>query len=41
LQLDPKERYDLMVRITEYSTVFIDMCKSAQDEIIRREEMEG
>jgi formate C-acetyltransferase len=34
------ERYrDLMVRITGYSAVFVDMAPGAQDEIIRREEM--
>lgn len=40
-QLHPEAYRDLMVRITGYSAVFIDMCKNAQDEIIRREEMEG
>ncbi len=40
-QINPEAHRDLMVRITGYSAVFIDMCKSAQDEIIRREEMEG
>ncbi len=34
------ERYrDLMVRITGYSAAFVDMTREAQDEIIRREEM--
>ena len=28
-----------MVRITGYSAAFVDMTPSAQDEIIRREEM--
>ncbi|MBE5767154.1 MAG: hypothetical protein E7335_08340 [Clostridiales bacterium] len=37
-QLHPEKYPDLMVRITGYSAVFIDMCKKAQDEIIRREE---
>ncbi len=38
-QIHPEAHRDLMVRITGYSAVFIDMCKSAQDEIIRRQEM--
>jgi hypothetical protein len=41
LQLDLEERYDLMLKDYGLHAVFIDMCKSAQDEIIRREEMEG
>ena len=40
-QIHPEVHRDLMVRITGYSAVFIDMCKKAQDEIIRRQEMEG
>ena len=40
-QIHPEAHRDLMVRITGYSAVFIDMCKEAQDEIIRRQEMEG
>lgn len=40
-QAHPEAHRDLMVRITGYSAVFIDMCRSAQDEIIRRQEMEG
>ena len=39
-QLNPEAHRDLMVRITGYSAVFIDMCQKAQDEIIRRQEME-
>lgn len=39
-QLNPEAYRDLMVRITGYSAVFVDMCKNAQDEIIRRQEME-
>ena len=35
----PEDYRDLMVRITGYSAAFVDMCKAAQDEIIRREEM--
>ena len=35
----PEEHRDLMVRITGYSAVFVDMARHAQDEIIRREEM--
>lgn len=38
-QIHPEAHRDLMVRITGYSAVFIDMCKSAQDEIIRRQGM--
>ncbi|MCC7262031.1 MAG: hypothetical protein IT369_05830 [Candidatus Latescibacteria bacterium] len=36
----PEEHRDLMVRITGYSAAFVDMDKNAQDEIIRREELE-
>jgi len=39
-QINPEAHRDLMVRITGYSAVFIDMCRRAQDEIIRRQEME-
>ncbi len=39
-QIHPEAHRDLMVRITGYSAVFIDMCRKAQDEIIRRQEME-
>ena len=39
-QANPDAHRDLMVRITGYSAVFIDMCKRAQDEIIRRQEMD-
>ena len=35
----PREHCDLMVRITGYSAVFVDMAQAAQEEIIRREEM--
>lgn len=35
----PDEYRDLMVRITGYSAVFVDMCESAQNEIIRRDEL--
>jgi len=38
-QLHPERHGDLMVRITGYSAVFVDMAREAQDEIIRREEM--
>lgn len=37
-QKNPKEYRDLMVRITGYSAVFVDMCEEAQNEIIRRDE---
>ena len=39
-QINPEAHRDLMVRITGYSAVFIDMCQKAQDEIIRRQELE-
>jgi formate C-acetyltransferase len=39
-QVNPEAHRDLMVRITGYSAVFIDMCRRAQDEIIRRQELE-
>jgi len=39
-QINPEAHRDLMVRITGYSAVFVDMCKNAQNEIIRRQEME-
>ena len=39
-QINPEAHRDLMVRITGYSAVFIDMCPKAQDEIIRRQELE-
>ena len=39
-QINPEAHRDLMVRITGYSAVFIDMCRKAQDEIIRRQELE-
>jgi pyruvate-formate lyase len=38
-QAHPEAHRDLMVRITGYSAVFVDMCKSAQDEFIRRDEL--
>ena len=38
-QLHPQEHRDLMVRITGYSAVFVDMAPHAQEEIIRREEL--
>ena len=38
-QVHPEQHRDLMVRITGYSAAFVDMTKTAQDEIIRREEM--
>lgn len=39
-QKDPEAHRDLIVRITGYSAVFVDMCKAAQDEIIRRPAMD-
>ncbi|MBE6930464.1 MAG: hypothetical protein E7463_09300 [Ruminococcaceae bacterium] len=38
-QVHPENYPDLMVRITGYSAVFIDMCRKAQDEIIKRDEV--
>ncbi|MEW6356593.1 MAG: pyruvate formate lyase family protein [Planctomycetota bacterium] len=38
-QTNPEAYRDLMVRITGYSAVFVDMSDTAQKEIIRREEM--
>lgn len=36
-QKHPEKYRDLMVRITGYSAIFVDMTKQAQDDIIRRE----
>lgn len=38
-QLHPENYRDLMVRITGYSALFVDMCPAAQNEIIRRDEL--
>ena len=38
-QRNPEAHRDLMVRITGYSAVFVDMSRPAQDEMIRRAEM--
>jgi len=38
-QIHPENYRDLLVRITGYSAIFVDMCRNAQDEIIRRDEM--
>lgn len=38
-QKNPEKYSDLLVRITGYSAVFVDMAKGAQDEFIRREEL--
>lgn len=38
-QSNPDDYRDLMVRITGYSAIFVDMSKGAQDEFIRREEL--
>ncbi|MBQ3556418.1 MAG: hypothetical protein IJA11_01285 [Oscillospiraceae bacterium] len=35
----PEQHKDLLVRITGYSAVFVDLCQRGQDEIIRREEV--
>ena len=36
---DPDSYRDLMVRITGYSAVFVDMGSAAQDEVIMRDEL--
>jgi len=36
---DPDSYRDLMVRITGYSAVFVDMGSAAQDEFIMRDEL--
>lgn len=36
-QRNPDKHRDLMVRVTGYSAVFVDMIKKAQDDIIKRE----
>ena len=38
-QKDPDAYRDLLVRITGYSAVFVDMCSKAQEEFLRREEL--
>ena len=38
-QAHPENYPDLMVRVTGYSAVFVDMCKKAQEEIIHRDEV--
>ena len=38
-QEHPENYGDLLVRITGYSAIFVDMSKNAQDEIIRRDEL--
>ncbi|MBE6541794.1 MAG: hypothetical protein E7672_05035 [Ruminococcaceae bacterium] len=38
-QVNPENYPDLMVRITGYSAVFVDMCPKAQEEIIKRDEV--
>ncbi len=38
-QIHPEKHRDLMVRITGYSAVFVDMTKQSQDDLIRRERM--
>ncbi len=35
-QENPDAHRDLMVRVTGYSAVFVDMCKKAQDDLISR-----
>ena len=35
----PEDHRDLLVRITGYSAIFVDMAKGAQEEFIRREEL--
>ncbi|MBQ6789567.1 MAG: hypothetical protein IJO81_05220 [Clostridia bacterium] len=38
-QADPDSYRDLMVRITGYSAVFVDMAKAAQEEVISRDSL--
>ena len=38
-QKHPENYPDLMVRVTGYSAVFVDMCPRAQEEIICRDEV--
>lgn len=38
-QKDPEKYKDLMVRVTGYSAIFVDMNRRAQEEIIRRDEV--
>jgi formate C-acetyltransferase len=38
-QAHPENYPDLMVRVTGYSAVFVDMCRKAQDDIICRDEV--
>ena len=38
-QKHPQQYKDLMVRITGYSAIFVDMSEGAQNELIRREEL--
>ena len=40
-QAHPEDYKDLMVRITGYSAVFVDMSRNAQEEFIRRDELDG
>ena len=37
-QINPQNHGDLLVRVTGYSGVFVDICKTLQDDIIRRTE---
>ncbi len=39
-QQTPDDYRDLLVRITGYSAIFVDMSKGAQDEFIRREQLQ-
>ena len=36
-QKEPERYRDLMVRVTGYSAVFVDMCRRAQDDLIARD----
>jgi len=38
-QAEPDAYRDLLVRITGYSAVFVDISKGGQEEFIRREEL--
>ncbi|MBQ1244192.1 MAG: hypothetical protein IIX94_00425, partial [Clostridia bacterium] len=39
-QKNPDAHRDLLVRITGYSAIFVDLSHGAQNEIIRREELQ-
>ena len=40
-RIHPEDHRDLMVRVTGYNAAFVDMTRSAQEEILRREDLES